>query len=168
MATVINEETSKLTAPVVYLVDTSATDPEAIALIERGSISNSLNESNNSFEAHSQTDNIVNRTTQEGELTMTVARVVDDDALEKLGVRDDLNEGAYIRDSGREFAELELWKFESDVSPPEESSVTHRDRIENPRVDVGSLDLGDETETFELTIHYEAIDNLYLGYEPST
>jgi len=167
MASVQNPTDGKLSTPVVYLVDTSTTEPEAITLIEQGSISNSPNESNNTYETHGQTDNIVNPTTQEGELTMTVARSVDDDALEKLGIRDDLNEGKYIRGESREFAEVELWKFETDVDPPEEATVTHRDRFENVRVDFGSDDLGDETQTFEITLHYEPVNDFYPGYEPA-
>jgi len=167
MSSVVNDENDKLTAPVAYLVDPTGTDPEAIALIERGSISTSPNESDSSFDAHSQTDVIENPTTQQGEVTMTVARTVSDDALEKLGVRDDLNEGEYIRDTGREFDALEVWKFTTDIDPPTSSEVENRDRYENVRVNVGSLDIGDETETFEITLKFEPVNDYKPGYEPA-
>jgi hypothetical protein len=152
----------KLNPRVGYIVhvDESGTDPvtTAIGVVEDDSIEYELNEENEDFTPFGDTRLIVDPSTEDPKVTFTGARAIGgngETALDLLGVRDDGNDGKYVRGSERVWdtdISLEVWYYESD-SPSGEPAVA--DAFEDVRWDIASPAQDGNAVTFDATAHVQ-------------
>ena len=136
MATVTdiqNSEDDRFEPQVVYVV--SVDDDAAVANMERDSLSINLNEESDSFEPHSSRNIQSSATTRDPDLEFTLARGENGEAFDVLGIRDDANEGLYVRGADRNKDRMELWYYEADADPTVDSPDLV-DAFESCRVDV--------------------------------
>jgi len=150
MATVtdtINSEQDKFEPQVVYIV--SVDDESAIAGMERDSLDIETNEDTDSFEPHSSRNIQTSATTTDPRLSYTLSRNKDSEALDLLGIRDDDNDGKYVRDAGREKERIEVWYFSGDADPTEDSPDLV-DAFEDVRTDIDGIDTDTVVSTYDV------------------
>lgn len=153
-------------------IDESGTDPvtTALGIVEDGSVEYEFNEENEDFNPFGDTRMIVDPSTEDVKVNFTGARAIGtgsgDTALDLLGIRDDGNDGEYIRDSGRVWdsnISLEVWFFETDgVS----GSPDVADAFEDVRWDLGGITEEGNTLSFDIVGHVQGA--VHLDTTPTT
>ena len=134
----------------VFIVDVD--EDAAIANMERDSLDINTDEDSDDFEPHSQRQITTSATTSQTSLEFTLARSEDAEAMDLLGIRDDENDGRYIRDEAREKDRIEVWYYPGDADPTTDSPQLI-DAFENCRVDVDSVSTDASTATLDVEIH---------------
>jgi hypothetical protein len=152
-------------------VDESGADPAttALGIVEDGSVEYDFGEENEDFNPFGDTRIEVDPSTENPKVSFTIGRAIgtgsDDTALDLLGIRDDSNDGKYVRDSGRVWdtdISLEVWYFETDgVSGTPDVA----DAFEDVRWDIsGSAEDGNVLSS-EITGHVQG--DFYLDTTPT-
>lgn len=150
MAVTSTEENTQHFEPhVVYVV--SVDDDAAIANMERDSLSIELNEETASFEPHSARNIITSATTSQPMLSFTLARSEASEAMDTLGIRDDTNDGVYVRGTDREKSRMELWYYADDADPTADNPVLV-DAFGDCRIDVSTVSTDEITADLEVEI----------------
>jgi len=151
MATTSQEQnTSHFEPHVVYIV--SVDDDAAIANMERDSLTIELNEENADFEPHSSRQIVTSATTTDPMLSFTLARSDASEAMDLLGIRDDTDDGAYVRGADREKSRIELWYYPDDADPTTDSPDLV-DAFTDCRVDVSDIETDEITADLSVSIH---------------
>ena len=156
MATVnesVNDPSEKFEPQVVVLVDPSD-DGTAIEGMERDSLTIELNEETGDFEPHSVRNIQTSATTTDPSLSFTLSRHENAEAMDHLGVRDDADDGRYVRGGGREFERLELWYYEDDADFTTDSP-TLVDAFGDCTVDFESIETDTVVALFDVTIRID-------------
>jgi len=171
-----SQETSqnKLNPRIGYVVevDESGTDPvtTAVGIVEDGSVEYSLNEENDDFNPFGDTRLLNSPTTEDPKVNFTGAREIpgtdEESAFDKLGIRDDSNDGEYIRDEDRVWSgeiSLEIWYYQN---KPADGDPALADAFEDVRWDVESPSQDGNAQTFDILGHVEG--DIYFDTTPTT
>jgi len=153
-------------------IDEGGTDPAttALGIVEDGSVEYEFNEENEDFNPFGDTRIVVDPSTEDVKVNFTGARAIGDGngeaALDLLGIRDDSNDGKYIRDSERVWStdiSLEIWYFESDGVDGDPDVA---DAFEDVRWDLGGITEEGNTLSFDIVGHVQGA--VHLDTTPTT
>jgi len=145
-----NQESDIFEPQVLFVV--SVDDDTALASMERDSLTISLNEEQEEFEPHSSRNIITSATTTQPELEFTLTRNANSEAFDLLGIRDDADDGLYVRGTARKKDRVELWYYEEDADPSVDSPALV-DAFEDIRVDVDSIETDTNTAMVSVMFH---------------
>lgn len=148
-----NTSDNNLNPRLGYLVN--ADEDEAIALVERDSISKNFNEENDDYEPQGQTRVVVDPQTEEPKVEFDAARAVDSSALVSLGVYVEDEDGnlEYNRGGEREWDAAELWWFDAQDADLAVDEPDIRERFEDVRWDIDSEEVDGNTLMFSAECH---------------
>jgi hypothetical protein len=150
MASTTSDDLQKVRT--VALVHVESGSGTAIALTEEDSIEFEFNEENEDFNPGTTTRTTVLPSNEDPKVNVTVARGVDQDALEEFGITD--SSGNYERGDSRTWNTLELWAFTQDDTI-DSANADAIDVCKDVRWDIGSIEEDGSKFLYDMTGHIQ-------------